>query len=240
VGKNSAISWCDSTQNFWLGCSPISDACQNCYAESWAKRAGNPELWTGSRRRTKTWGDPLKWNRQAELTGYRPRVFCSSLADFFDNEVPTEWRVDAWDVIRKTTNLRWMILTKRIGNATKMLPPDWPMPHVGLMTTLENQEVFDRDWPKLARTPAAWRGISAEPLLGSIDIGDARPSWLICGGESGPQHRMLDVDAVRRLRDQCARNDIAFHFKQHGGQRPTSNGCLLDGREHKDFPEALR
>ena len=217
MGENSAISWTDHTQNFWVGCTKISPACDHCYAESWAKRAGSPDLWNGSRRRTKTWGDPLKWNRQATLTGYRPRVFCSSLADFFDNEVDPQWRIDAWGVIRRTTNLRWMLLTKRIGNATKMAPADWPMPHVGLMATLVTQEEWDRDYPKLERMPAAWHGVSIEPMLGPIDIRDARPDWIITGGESGAGFRNTPIEWVRLMRDQCFSNGIAFHHKQWSG-----------------------
>jgi protein gp37 len=167
-------------------------------------------------------------------------VFCASLADVFDNEVDQAWRDDLWQLLRATPNLRWMLLTKRIGNAPKMLPADWPYTHVGLMATLATQEEWDRDYPKLARVPAAWHGVSAEPLLGPIGIGAARPDWLITGGESGPQHRYTDPAWVRSLRDQCAANGIAFHFKQWGGARAKSNGCALDGREHKEFPRLLR
>ena len=123
-----------------------------------------------------------------------------------------------------------------------MLPADWDsgkFRHVGLMSTLENQEVWDRDYPKLAATPAAWHGVSMEPLLGKVDTGDARPDWIITGGESGPDHRVLDLDAVRSLRDQCARKGIAFHHKQNGGFYGKDNGCLIDGAEHKAFPAAL-
>src|SRR6516162_7889785 len=88
---------------------------------------------------------------------------------------------------------------------------------------------------KLIATPAAWHGVSAEPLLGLIDIGGARPDWIITGGESGPGRRPLDMNAVRSLRDQCARNGIAFHHKQNGGLRGKDNGCLVDGVEYKEF-----
>jgi protein gp37 len=124
--------------------------------------------------------------------------------------------------------------------AARMLPHDWPFPHAGLMAILANQEEWDRDFPKLMAVPAAWRGVSVEPMLGPVDIGNARPNWIICGGESGPRHRFIDPDWVRSLRDQCARYSIAFHFKQWGGLRPKQNGCLLDGCEHKDFPLALQ
>ena len=191
------------------------------------------------RSRTKTWAEPLKWNGRAAMTGYRPRIFCASLADVFDNEVDPQWRADLWELIKATPNLRWMLLTKRIGNAEKMLPKDWPLPHVGLMATMVNQEEWDRDWPKLAKVPAPWRGVSCEPLLGHINIGTARPDWIITGGESGPDHRLIQRDWVRSIRDQCTQVGIAFYHKQWGGLRPKQNGCELDGREHTDFPIAL-
>jgi protein gp37 len=189
MGEVTGISWSDSTFNPWIGCTEVSDACQGCYArEDFDKRkhfvkwgVGNP------RHRTVAgyWRQPYGWNRKAEKTGYRPRIFCASLADVFDNEVDPQWRSDLWQVIRDTPLLRWMLLTKRIGDAAKMLPQDWPFPHVGLMTTLENQEVWDRDYRKLIAVPAAWHGVSIEPMLGPVDIGDARPDWIITAARAG-------------------------------------------------------
>ena len=241
MAEQTEISWADATFNPWIGCTKVSPACDFCYAARDNERRKWVSGWGAGvpRRRTKTWGNPLTWDRKAAVTGLRPRVFCASLADVFDNEIPDEWRTDLWALLRATPNLRWILLTKRIGNAAKMLPADWPYPNAGLMATLANQEEWDRDWPKLARTPATWHGVSAEPLLGPIDIGTAKPDWLIVGGESGPQHRHTSPDWVRSLRDQCAANGVAFHFKQWGGVRPKSNGCELDGREYKDFPAAL-
>ncbi len=240
MAENSHISWTDHTFNPWIGCTRVSPACDHCYAASLSVRHHWTDGWgTGvPRHRTSasTWAAPHGWNRKAERTGDRPRVFCASLADVFDNEVDPAWRVDLWALIRETPLLRWMLLTKRIGNAAHMLPVNWPMAHVGLMATLENQEVWDRDFPKLIGTPAAWHGVSAEPLLGWIDMGAAQGlDWLISGGESGPGFRPLDMDAVRSLRDQCALRGVAFHHKQHGGRRPGAQ-CLIDGVEHKAFP----
>lgn len=242
MAEQTEISWADATFNPFIGCSKVSPACDHCYAEQLARRhdwarwgAGNPRYRTS----LANWQLPLKWHRKAGQTGYRPRVFCASLADVFDNEVDPGWREDLWELIRETTNLRWMLLTKRIGNAARMLPEDWPYPHVGLMATLANQGEWDRDFPKLAALPAAWHGVSCEPLLGAIHIGDAKPAWLISGGESGPARRPLDLAAVRSLRDQCARNGIAFHHKQNGGLRGKDGGCLIDGVEHKAFPPQL-
>jgi protein gp37 len=252
MAEQSAISWTDATFNPWIGCTKVSPACDHCYAESDNKRRGWVAGWGAGvpRRRTKTWGEPLKWNRKAAETGYRTRVFCASLADVFDNEVPQAWREDLWELLRQTPHLRWILLTKRIGNARKMLPADWGAGYTnaGLMATLENQEVWDRDFPKLMATPAAWRGVSAEPLLGPIYIRDGygntddcgkKLDWLITGGESGPHHRPLNMDWVRDLRDQCQRLRITYHHKQNGGITGKVNGCLIDGVEHKHFPPAL-
>jgi protein gp37 len=241
MGEVSAISWTDATFNPWIGCTKVSPACDFCYAERDNKLRGWVPGWGPGvpRKRTKTWGEPLKWNRKVAESGRPLRVFCASLADVFDNEAPQEWRDDLWQLLRETPNLRWILLSKRIGNARKMLPADWPFPNAGLMATIANQEEWDRDFHKLMAVPAAWHGVSAEPLLGPIDIGDARPDWIITGGESGPKRRPLDMDAVRSMRDQCARNDVTFHHKQNGGFRGKDNGCLVDGVEHKHFPPAL-
>lgn len=241
MAEVSAISWTDATFNPWIGCTKVSPACDHCYAERDNGRRGWVAGWGPGvpRRRTKTWGEPLKWNRKASENSRPLRVFCASLADVFDNEVPQSWRDDLWSLVKATTNLRWILLTKRIGNAPKMLPVDWPYPNAGLMATLANQEEWDRDFHKLMAVPAAWHGVSAEPLLGPIDIGDARPDWIITGGESGFGFRPLDMNAVRSLRDQCARNGITFHHKQNGGFRGKDAGCLVDGVEHKYFPPAL-
>ncbi len=107
------------------------------------------------------------------------------------------------------------------------------------MATIVNQDEWDRDFHKLMAVPAPWHGVSAEPLLGMIDIGNAKLDWIITGGENGPGFRPLNMNAVRFLRDQCARNGIAFHHKQNGGLRGKDTGCLIDGVEHKFFPPAL-
>ena len=243
MGEITSISWCDASFNPWIGCTKVSPACDHCYAERDNARRGWVTGWGPGvpRKRTSVanWRNPIIWDRKAQAAGKPLRVFCSSLADVFDNEVPDEWRADLWRLVRDTPHLRWILLTKRIGNARKMLPNDWPYANAGLMATLADQAEWDRDWPKLAATPATWRGVSAEPLLGRIDIGDAKPDWIITGGESGPTRRPLDMDAVRSMRDQCAHNGVTFHHKQNGGLRGKDAGCLVDGVEHKHFPAAL-
>jgi len=185
MGENSKIEWTDHTFNPWTGCERISPGCDNCYAEAWAQRAGHPERWQGRRHRTSVgyWRQPLKWDREAAAAGRRERVFCASLADVFDNAVPAAWRADLFRLIRDTPNLDWLLLTKRIGNAAKMIEeamraggvgeyfrPDLAWSNVWLGATVVNQEEADRDIPKLLATSARVRFLSIEPMLGPIDL----------------------------------------------------------------------
>lgn len=184
MAENTKIEWCDHTFNPWVGCTKITPACDHCYAEGWAKRTGGAHLWQGERRRTSeaNWRQPEKWNRQAEGAPVRPRVFCASLADVFDNQVPPEWRADLFDLIRRTADLDWMLLTKRPQNIIKMTRAAGGLPrNVALGATVEDQQRANTNlWP-LAEAAYAlkpiWTFGSFEPMLGpidlvSIDIGD--------------------------------------------------------------------
>jgi protein gp37 len=183
MAEETRIEWADHTFNPWIGCTKVSPACDNCDAEAQANRYWKDEgLWAGNRKRTSenNWRNPLKWNGQAAAFraqhGRPPMVFCASLADVFDNQVPDEWRRDLWRLIERTPDLIWLILTKRPQNIAKMLPDPWGefcygskfWPNVWFGTTVENQAEADRRIPHLLAVPAAKRFLSCEPLLGPI------------------------------------------------------------------------
>jgi protein gp37 len=142
--ENSKIEWCDHTFNPWEGCTKVSDGCTHCYAEARNARFGGgdaPNWGKGApRRRTKTWGDPVRWDRKAEedMTEWyahmtlhggnakypkpeSPRVFSASLADWLDDEVPIEWLADFLELIDKCRNLDFLLLTKRPENFFKRM-----------------------------------------------------------------------------------------------------------------------
>lgn len=254
MAERSAIEWTDSTFNPWVGCTKISPACDHCYAEGWAKRSGQVEWGNHDRRRTsvQNWNLPLRWQREAAAFereyGRRRRVFCASLADVFDNQVPAEWRHDLWSLIERCWGMDWLLLTKRPQNIEKMLPdaPTWEniRRHVWLGTTVEDQD-RDRNILHLLRHDAAVRFVSYEPALGPLDLSWAMShrielagrylergmfapgletirtlNWVIAGGESGPQARPSHPDWFRSLRDQCAAAGVPFLFKQWGEYHP--------------------
>lgn len=240
MAENSKIEWTDHTFNPWVGCTKVSPACDHCYAESWAKRTGHPELWAGTRRRTSeaNWRGPVKWNRQAGERGGRYRVFCASLADVFDNAANETWRADLFALIHATPNLDWLLLTKRIGNAAKMLPADWGngWPNVWLGATIVTQSELDRDLPKLLDVPARVHFLSMEPLLEAVDLRaehGAKVDWVIVGGESGRGARWMQPDWARLIRGQCRRAGLAFFMKQMTDKGPIPADLLV-----REFPVA--
>jgi len=247
MGENSKIEWTTHTFNPWVGCTKVSPACDGCYAETWAERFGQVEWGPhAERRRTKTWGNPVKWNREAEGAAEPPRVFCASLADVFDNHksILPQWREDLWALITATPNLDWLLLTKRPQNIRRFAPPSWYVRgcpnNVWLGTTVENQEEFDRRVPHLNLMPARVRFLSMEPLLGPVNMGTMRGlHWIITGGESGANYRPANPDWFRSLRDQAARAGVPFLFKQWEGSSQAvikAKGRELDGVVHDGYP----
>lgn len=284
--KNSAIEWTDHTFNPWIGCTKVSPGCDHCYAEATMDKRLHKVQWGTGQPRQRTseayWSQPLKWNKErymqcaacgwrgaaaAQIIGCgqcgsldiddtRARVFCASLADLADNEVPTVWRQHLMSRVADTPNLDWLVLTKRIGNARQMLS-DASMHDGRLLTandeyrppsnlwigaTIVNRDELVRDAAKLKTTPAAKHFWSVEPMLGDLGHipGELFPDWVIVGGESGPDARPMNPDWARSLRDQCQAAGVPFFFKQWGEWAPYGRGrldsSLLVDRSALDTP----
>lgn len=182
MGETTAISWCDHTFNPWIGCMKVSPACDGCYAENLMAtrygrvRWGAPGQGAGTRERTSAgnWSKPKAWDRKAKEAGTRPFVFCSSLADVFDNQVPSEWRRDLFRLIAATPNLAWLLLTKRPQLIIDLTDDAGGLPsNAALGTTAEDQERWDHNIGHLLAAKYILAPVfafaSCEPLLGRID-----------------------------------------------------------------------
>lgn len=228
MAKNSQIEWTHHTFNPWWGCSKVSPACDNCYAELWAKRMGH-KIWGANTARRffsdAHWNEPLQWNAEAQLARRRERVFCASMADVFERRAElNDQRKRLWLIIQKTPWLDWLLLTKRPQNIESMVPwsDKWPE-NVWLGTTVENHVMAEKRLPFLLKIPAAVRFLSCEPLLGPIDLspwfkrkGFHPIDWIIAGGESGPGSRPMHPDWAAGILHQCQKSGVPFHFKQWG------------------------
>ncbi|WP_199031329.1 phage Gp37/Gp68 family protein [Ralstonia sp. ASV6] len=169
--ENTDIEWADHTHNEWEGCQKVGLGCDRCYAEALnARFAGGTAVNWGPgapRRRTSDANrrKPLRWNANHDRffaeNGRRQRVFCESLGDWLDNAVPVEWLVDLLDTIRLTTNLDWLLLSKRIGNFTSRIEaaihyiealPDWH--EDGPPHSREALRNWLADWVLLGKAPS--------------------------------------------------------------------------------------
>lgn len=247
MGANSKIEWTTHTFNPWWGCTKVSEACKNCYAETWAKRVGQNVWGPKPQRRLLSdnhWKQPIKWNRDAEGAQERPRVFCASMADVFeDRDELIVHRLRLFKLIEATPNLDWLLLTKRPQNVMEMVQwtDGWP-DNVWLGTTIELQKRADELLPALAAIPAKVRFISAEPLLGSLSIEKwlgTTIDWVITGGESGPKARPASPTWFSNLHRQCMQANVAFHFKQWGDWAP-GQGENLPARRMKKAQDGTK
>lgn len=238
MAKNSRIEWTTHTFNPWWGCVKVSPACKHCYAEAWAKRVGSRVWGIKAERRffgDKHWAEPIKWDAAAAEAGERPRVFCASMADVFeDRRDLDDARLRLWELIEATPNLDWLLLTKRPELVRKMVPwgQSWPT-NIWLGTTVEDQEWAEERLPHLAEIPAAVRFISAEPLLGPLNISrwlGEHIDWVITGGESGPKARPSSPSWFLDLLNQCMASEVPFHFKQWGDWAPGQGLNLAKAR----------
>ena len=121
----------------------------------------------------------------------------------------------------------------------------WPLPNVWLGVSIEDQRSADERIPLLLQTPAAVRFVSAEPLLGPVDLrvvpipttgprelAVRQLDWVIAGGESGPGHRPMDPAWAEGLRDQCAAAGVPFFFKQMAGKSEIPKSLMV-----RQFPD---
>jgi protein gp37 len=225
MSENSKIEWTDHTFNPWIGCTKVSPGCANCYAETLMDTRYGRVKWGKGNARVRTsesnWRGPLIWNRKAtsfrectrchhrshmadgctfcgcDIIPARPRVFCASLADWLDDEVPIEWLADLLSLIHDTPHIDWLLLTKRPENwlgrlsaafdyVTLKCRKGWleswlacavtgtmagdPPSNVWIGSTTEDHMRADERIPALLKIPARVRFLSCEPLLGPVDV----------------------------------------------------------------------
>ena len=289
MSEKTNIAWCDSTLNFWEGCTKVSAGCHHCYAEARDKRFTGGKLWgKGAQRRKSKSAVKLAFKMNSEpwicdgcghataeipescsecdwCGCHRRRIFSLSLGDWLDDEVPMEWFAEMLDTIRQCDQVTWMLCTKRPENWLARLDAilemeigsgvftewiaDWingkAPKNIILLASVENQQAADERIPALLDIPAACRGLSLEPLLGSVELRlpfsgpQAFPlgmgiQWLIIGGESGTNARPCSVEWIRSLVEQGKNSGCATFVKQLGARpyQPPQH----DGATGYEFP----
>lgn len=169
MGERTTIEWTQRTWNPWRGCTKVSPGCAKCYMFREQERYGQDPA-AVVRTRPATFNAPLRWEKRLAAEDRRELVFTCSWSDWFHEDADA-WRGDAWAIVRSTPHLTYQILTKRPERIRAHLPFDWGRgyPNVWLGTSIENQRWAVRAL-HLLTVPAAVHFVSAEPLLGPLDL----------------------------------------------------------------------
>ena len=242
MASQSSIEWTDATWNPVTGCTKITRGCDNCYAERFAER------WRGIKGHPYEQGFDLKlWpSRLNQPTSWKkPRmIFVNSMSDLFHKDVDRAFIDQIFDTMETADWHIYQILTKRSSlmrnylrrRYKRRLAPE----HIWFGVSVEDHAASSRI-QHLQETPAVIRFLSIEPLLGPVgDIDLKGISWVIVGGESGPNARPMQPEWAHEIRDRCKKEEVPFFFKQWGGRTPKSGGRRLDGVEHNDMPLYLQ
>lgn len=228
---DTSIEWTDRTWNPTTGCNKVSPGCKFCYAETITQRFPHhfPNGF-GFTEHPDRLDEPRRWRKPS-------RIFVNSMSDLFHEKISFEFLRKVFQVMEETPWHIYQILTKRHQRLVELAPHlPWPR-NIWMGVSVENQRYTHRV-AYLQRVPAHVRFLSCEPLLGELNLDLEGIHWVIVGGESGPHHRPINPDWVRRIRQQCEESNVAFFFKQWGGRTSKSGGRLLDGRTWDAMPAA--
>jgi protein gp37 len=240
------IEWTDETWNPVTGCVKVSPGCSHCYAQTFAERfrgtispGGRPHpFYSGfdPHLRPERLEQPFAWKSPR-------RVFVNSMSDLFGDFVEDSFLERAFDVMRRTPQHTYQILTKRSARLREWTRGNrWleSASNIWLGVSVEDRRFGIPRITDLGHSIAAVRFLSVEPLLEGLGALDLRNvDWVIVGGESGPHARTMRPEWVREVRDQCTHHQIPFFFKQWGGTRKHLTGRVLDGRTWDEFPSKI-
>ena len=265
---NTSIEWTDRVWNPVTGCTKVSAGCKHCYAEGIANRFfakqyppntdGSLRKFTDVRCHADRLDQPLHWKKPS-------RIFVNSMSDLFHEDVPFEFILACMARMVTADQHTYQILTKRPERAIEfdrwMISDDSPCAvawrkNIWLGVSVENQATADERIPLLLQIPAAVRFVSAEPMIGPVDLLTIAPDlhdmqsghtidWVICGGESGIGARPFDLAWAESLRAQCRASGVPFFMKQLGsgsliGPVGMSRSTSRKGNDPTEWPESLR
>jgi protein gp37 len=250
MGKTS-IEWTDVSWNPTTGCTKISDGCKNCYAEKLSfrlKAMGNKKYINGFdvTLHPSALNEPFNWRK--------PRmVFVNSMSDLFHENIDNDFIIKVFEVMNNTPQHIYQILTKRTKRLLSLKDMVIWTENIWIGTTVEHQKYQERI-DDIILVPAKVRFLSCEPLLSTMKNANLEGiNWVIVGGESGTDSRVINESWVLEIKNLCEIYSIPFFFKQWGSKKSNPNpndptisstnqfhakgGCELNGKVYHEFPE---
>lgn len=244
--SKTTIEWTEQTWNPTTGCTKISPGCKHCYAEVMAKRLQA----MGARGYENGFNLSILPERlEQPLMRRKPTTyFVNSMSDLFHNDIPFRFLDQVFDVIKRTPQHTYQILTKRAARMRKYFASRIVPDNVWLGVSVENRKYGLQRIDDLREIKAGIRFLSVEPLLEDVGEIDLRGiHWVIVGGESGSKARPMKAEWVETIKEQCEQDGVAFFFKQWGGwgadgkrRAKKNNGRLFAGKTWDEMPSEPR
>lgn len=159
------------------------------------------------------------------------------MGDLFHPEVPLSFVVDVFSVMNQASQHTFQLLTKYVDRMVEIaLEVEWG-DNIWAGVSVENQDYVWRI-DKLRKVSAAHRFVAFEPLIGPITEFDlTHMQWVIVGGETAKNSRIMDIGWVRTIRDVCTNQNIPFYFSKWDKLNAKRFGRTLDGIVYSEFPE---
>lgn len=270
----SNIEWTGETWNPILGCTKISPGCQQCYAvdqayRNWEMAKALPEEKRGrlayyedltqkTKWGSKEWTGILKFVPEAleiPLKRCKPQTyFVNSMSDMFHKRVQWGWINKIFEVMEKTPQHTYQILTKRPDNMLYYISQfngvnSDVLPNVWLGTSIENQKaVTDRALHLHKAHNRGWKTFySCEPLLEQVELylKHEKVDWVIVGGESGHNARKCKINWITDIVEQCKLTKTPVFVKQMGANVFSEDDIPLKLKNKKggdilEFPKHLQ
>lgn len=267
MAETSAIEWTEATWNPWYGCQKVSPGCKLCYMYRDMERYGrDPRAVTRSKTAFKmplklkepttiftcSWSDwfieeadgwrPEAWEiikatpqHTYQILTKRPERILDHLPPDWGNGYPNVWlgvsvESQEWADKRIPHLLRVPAAVRFLSCEPLLGPVD--------LTNICAEGTADSGWFVNALSLEEWTEAEARAEFGNNFTGTV--DWVIVGGESGHQHRPMELDWARQIRDACNTYGVAFFLKQLGGTPANKKGgdeALLDGRRWTEMPK---
>ncbi len=217
--------------NPWHGCHKCSPGCKNCYV-FFLDKIRDKDSNVISKNKT-NFNLPLKKDRSGNFKiASGSEVATCFTSDFFLEEADA-WRSEAWEIIKKRSDVYFLICTKRPERILKSLPSDWGegYENVILTVTCENQQMAERRLPIFLEIPVRRRFVFVAPILEKVSLDKFLESGKIdevaVGGESYDFARECNFDWVKDIYFSCKKHGVDFDFHQ------TGSNFVVDGKRYK-------
>lgn len=239
--KSTTIEWTEKVWNPTIGCDKVSVGCKFCYAEVFARRLQSMGM--------KDYEDGftfkiLPHRLEQPLKIKKPtKFFVNSMSDLFHENMPFEFLDKVFEIIRRTPQHIYQILTKRDRIMLEYFKDREVPENVWLGVTVENKLYIHRI-QALKTIKCTIRFISFEPLIGPVGKLNLNGiHWVIVGGESGKKARKMKQEWVIDIYEQAKKFGVAFFFKQWGSwgadevkRSKKKNGRIFLQQEWNEFP----